>query len=225
MSDGKTKYTIELIPATGTTCIPGSTASSDDAQRRIRARSASARPAAPATRRAASSPGCGGSRSSTTSTSPTTRRATRRQYPEPDDAAWAATNCAKPARRAGPSDCRAIQFASDDAIKGPFHTNDDILAAARTKFGRDQGRPHRVGQRLGERPRLQREPAHPGHVEAELPTRSTCRRGTPASQSVADAAVHLHGQDDDPPERHDDGRDDRDAARPRPRACRSRGTA
>jgi hypothetical protein len=136
MPDGKSKYTIELLPAEGTTCTVGPTAHEDmlDVESgtfRIRAT---------------------GRAGAVTRTIVTTLR--RRsfldyiyftdyetrdptQYPDTDDADWAAENCAKP-RASRPSGCVAIQFASDDEINGPFHTNDDILSCGGTTFGRDE---------------------------------------------------------------------------------------
>jgi Tfp pilus assembly protein PilX len=56
---------------------------------------------------------------------------------------WAQTNCGdKPrtqrVRSGGPNGrgCEEIQFADADEIKGPFHTNDDILTCGTTVFGR-----------------------------------------------------------------------------------------
>jgi hypothetical protein len=51
------------------------------------------------------------------------------------NSSWATTNCAKkrPYRHAG---CEEIQFAGFDQIKGPFHTNDDILTCGNPVFGR-----------------------------------------------------------------------------------------
>jgi hypothetical protein len=135
MPDGKSKYTIELLPADGDTCVPGATAHEsmlDSASGTFRIRATG--------------------RSGNVTRSIVTRL--RRQgfldyiyftdyetrdpahYPNPDQAAWAAENCAKP-RASRPSGCVAIQFADDDEINGPFHTNDDILSCGSTKFGRD----------------------------------------------------------------------------------------
>jgi hypothetical protein len=50
----------------------------------------------------------------------------------------AAENCVQP--RAGrPDDCVEIQFSGTDAIRGPLHTNDDILTCGATTFGREPG--------------------------------------------------------------------------------------
>jgi hypothetical protein len=50
----------------------------------------------------------------------------------------AADNCVQP--RAGrPAGCEEIQFSSTDAIRGPLHTNDDILTCGGTTLGRDPG--------------------------------------------------------------------------------------
>jgi hypothetical protein len=136
MPDGKSEYTIELLPATGAKCVPGATAHQsmlDSASGTFRIRSTG--------------------RSGSVTRSIVTRL--RRQgfldyiyftdyetrdpahYPNAADAEWAAANCAKP-RASRPSGCVAIQFADDDEINGPFHTNDDILSCGSTKFGRDK---------------------------------------------------------------------------------------
>jgi hypothetical protein len=57
------------------------------------------------------------------------------QYPNPDDAEWAAANCAKP-RASRPANCVPIQFSDDDVINGPLHTNDDLLVCGGTTLGR-----------------------------------------------------------------------------------------
>ena len=136
MPDGKSRYTIELLPSTGTQCTPGQNAhvsmlDSSSGTFRIRAT---------------------GRAGGVTRTVVTTLR--RRsfldfiyftdyetrdpaQYPDPDDAAWAAVNCAKP-RASRPSGCVPIQFASNDEINGPLHTNDDLLTCGAVKFGRDK---------------------------------------------------------------------------------------
>lgn len=46
------------------------------------------------------------------------------------------TNCAVYRRDGRSSSCSNIVFASDDAINGPFHTNDDILVCGTPDFGR-----------------------------------------------------------------------------------------
>jgi type IV pilus assembly PilX-like protein len=48
---------------------------------------------------------------------------------------WAAANCQQ-MRDDRPSSCTDITFRSDDAINGPFHTNDDILTCGGTTLGR-----------------------------------------------------------------------------------------
>ena len=136
MPDGKSQYTIELLPSTGTQCTPGQNAhvsmlDSSSGTFRIRAT---------------------GRAGDVTRTVVTTLR--RRsfldfiyftdyetrdpaQYPDPDDAAWAAVNCAKP-RASRPSGCVPIQFGAADEINGPLHTNDDLLTCGGVKFGRDK---------------------------------------------------------------------------------------
>jgi len=135
MPDGKSQYTIELLPVTGkNACVPGATAHEtmlnlSSGTFRIRA--------------------TGQAGSVTRSIVTTLRRQnfldyiyftdleTRdpAQYPNPTDAAWAAENCAGP-RASRPGNCVNIQFAADDEINGPFHTNDDILTCGGTTFGR-----------------------------------------------------------------------------------------
>ncbi len=49
---------------------------------------------------------------------------------------WAQTNCSKfRAQRSG--SCTEIQFATDDNVKGPLHTNDSILVCGSPTFGRN----------------------------------------------------------------------------------------
>jgi len=48
---------------------------------------------------------------------------------------WAQTNCAKFRAQRG-SSCTEIQFATDDFIRGPLHTNDSILVCGSPTFGR-----------------------------------------------------------------------------------------
>ena len=50
--------------------------------------------------------------------------------------AWAQANCGDQYRSARDSSCSEIQFADADAIKGPFHTNDNILTCGTPEFGR-----------------------------------------------------------------------------------------
>ena len=50
--------------------------------------------------------------------------------------AWASANCQKWYRNGRSSSCTAIQFATDDVVAGPFHTNDDILTCGTPTFGR-----------------------------------------------------------------------------------------
>jgi hypothetical protein len=136
MSDGKSRYTIEMLPASGATCTAGGTAWQsmlDGASGTFRIRAT-------------------GRSGDVTRTVVTTLR--RRsfldfiyftdyetrdpaQYPDPADAAWAADNCAKP-RASRPSGCVPIQFGANDEIKGPLHTNDDLLTCGSVTFGRDK---------------------------------------------------------------------------------------
>ena len=54
-----------------------------------------------------------------------------------DDQAWAQANCGDRYRSQRDDSCKEIQFADADAIKGPFHTNDDILTCGTPVFGRN----------------------------------------------------------------------------------------
>jgi hypothetical protein len=51
--------------------------------------------------------------------------------------AWAQANCGDKYRVKRNNSCQEIQFADADAIKGPFHTNDDILTCGTPEFGRN----------------------------------------------------------------------------------------
>ena len=51
--------------------------------------------------------------------------------------AWAQANCGDKYRAARNDSCSEIQFAPADEIKGPFHTNDDILTCGSPGFGRN----------------------------------------------------------------------------------------
>ena len=57
---------------------------------------------------------------------------------------WAATACARyyrdgrSAQRYGSSSCGEIQFTTGDAIRGPLHTNDELLACGKPAFGRNK---------------------------------------------------------------------------------------
>jgi hypothetical protein len=53
--------------------------------------------------------------------------------------AQAASQCADKPRSLRTSWCDEIQFADNDAINGPMHTNDDILTCGTPIFGRDSG--------------------------------------------------------------------------------------
>jgi hypothetical protein len=50
---------------------------------------------------------------------------------------WAQANCGDKYRAQRSNSCSEIQFASNDEIKGPFHTNDDILTCGSPGFGRN----------------------------------------------------------------------------------------
>jgi hypothetical protein len=56
-------------------------------------------------------------------------------YPTSSSQASASTNCAK-FRASRPSSCTEIQFASEDNVKGPLHTNDSVLVCGSPTFGR-----------------------------------------------------------------------------------------
>jgi hypothetical protein len=49
---------------------------------------------------------------------------------------WAQTYCGDKYRIKRDDSCQEIQFADADAIKGPFHTNDNILTCGTPEFGR-----------------------------------------------------------------------------------------
>jgi hypothetical protein len=49
---------------------------------------------------------------------------------------WAQANCSKFRAQRG-SSCTEIQFATDDDVKGPLHTNDSVLVCGSPTFGRD----------------------------------------------------------------------------------------
>jgi Tfp pilus assembly protein PilX len=53
------------------------------------------------------------------------------------DQGRAGDDCAERYRAARSSWCDEIQFATDDAINGPFHTNDDVLTCGTPIFGRN----------------------------------------------------------------------------------------
>jgi Tfp pilus assembly protein PilX len=57
-------------------------------------------------------------------------------YGSASQVAWASANCSKWYRQGRSSSCTRIQFATDDVVAGPFHTNDDILTCGTPTFGR-----------------------------------------------------------------------------------------
>lgn len=62
-------------------------------------------------------------------------------YPKTDNtpgqgSQWASDNCGKFYRQSRNSSCVEIQFADDDAVNGPLHTNDDLLTCNTPTFGR-----------------------------------------------------------------------------------------
>lgn len=57
-------------------------------------------------------------------------------YGDPTAVTWASANCEKWHRDGRSGFCTAIQFADDDAVNGPLHTNDDILTCRSPTFGR-----------------------------------------------------------------------------------------
>jgi Tfp pilus assembly protein PilX len=59
------------------------------------------------------------------------------QVSDPTYAAWASTNCLIYRRAGRSSSCSGIVFADQDALNGPFHTNDDFLACGTPTFGRN----------------------------------------------------------------------------------------
>jgi hypothetical protein len=56
-------------------------------------------------------------------------------YSTPASQDWASANCVayRPARS---TSCTEIRFVDNDAVRGPFHSNDDILTCDRPDFGR-----------------------------------------------------------------------------------------
>jgi Tfp pilus assembly protein PilX len=58
--------------------------------------------------------------------------------------AWASANCQVWYRQNRDSQCTAIQFAANDVVAGPFHTNDDILTCTSPTFGRTPADPIEV---------------------------------------------------------------------------------
>jgi hypothetical protein len=131
-----TEYTLELIPANGSsTCLEGNQTTMIDASTasfRIRA---TGRPRA-------------GSKLKRSLIASFRRRSfldflyfTDYETTDPINYAtssqsWAQTNCANKRRPQRHSNCQEIQFADFDDIKGPFHTNDDILTCGTPTFGR-----------------------------------------------------------------------------------------
>ena len=59
-------------------------------------------------------------------------------YSSTSDQAWAGLNCDAP-RQDRPSGCSEINFISQDAVNGPFHSNDSILVCGSPNFGDDSG--------------------------------------------------------------------------------------
>jgi Tfp pilus assembly protein PilX len=57
-------------------------------------------------------------------------------YGSSSSQAWASANCQMWYRSGRSSSCTSIQFADTDVIAGPFHTNDDILTCGTPTFGR-----------------------------------------------------------------------------------------
>ena len=64
------------------------------------------------------------------------RDARPRRLQHPGHARLGVRATARRCATTGPSDCEDITFRSDDAINGPFHTNDDILTCGGTTLGR-----------------------------------------------------------------------------------------
>jgi Tfp pilus assembly protein PilX len=58
-------------------------------------------------------------------------------YATQQQRAAASANCVVPRDAREGKGCTEIQFSGTDAIRGPFHTNDDILTCGATTFGRD----------------------------------------------------------------------------------------
>jgi hypothetical protein len=131
------QYTVELLPATGTKCIPGvQTTLVDLATGTFKLRF-TGRPSPTSKLRR--------------SVVATFRRdgflnfiyftdfedKDPQAYASATDRSTAQTNCGDRYRAARPSTCDEIQFITGDKIKGPFHTNDDILVCGTPEFGRN----------------------------------------------------------------------------------------
>ena len=139
VTDSNAQYTVELLPAKGkSTCVEGDQASMidpDSGMFRIRA-----------TGRV---PQVNGGTDDRRSIIASLRRksfidflyftnyetADPATYSSSTSQAWASANCVA-YRASRSSSCTNIQFASDDAVNGPFHTNDDILTCDTPDFGR-----------------------------------------------------------------------------------------
>jgi hypothetical protein len=132
-----TRYTIELLPATGfTSCVEGNSASMID-------------PATGGFRIRATGQPRAGSKLKRSIIATFRRRSfldflyfTDFETKDPvnyapSSQAWAQTNCGDKYRAQRDSNCSEIQFAGADQIKGPFHTNDDILYCGSPVFGRN----------------------------------------------------------------------------------------
>jgi hypothetical protein len=131
------QYTVELLPATGTKCIPGTQSSLIDLTTGTFKLRFTGRPFPTSKLRR--------------SIVATFRRdgflnfiyftdfedLDPQAYGTASQRTTAQTNCGDKYRSARPSTCTEIQFITNDVIKGPFHTNDDILVCGSPTFGRD----------------------------------------------------------------------------------------
>jgi hypothetical protein len=127
---GGSKYGIELLPAAGyTSCLTTDQYSMIDSEGNMRLRIS------------------GRARGQTRTILATLRRQNFLDYIyfthfetlDPyayDNVGWATAQCSA-FRSARDDDCTEIQFASDDGVLGPMHTNDNIRVCGSTQFGRN----------------------------------------------------------------------------------------
>lgn len=67
-------------------------------------------------------------------------------YSDPDQQAWASSNCQRYRRNGRPSGCTNIYFLSVDYVRGPFHTNDGIYVCGSPTFGRNAQDPVEISE-------------------------------------------------------------------------------
>jgi hypothetical protein len=131
------QYTVELLPATGSKCVPGDQTTLVDLTTGTFKLRFTGRPSETSKLRR--------------SVIATFRRdgflnfiyftdfedLDPQAYATSSQRSTAQTNCGDKYRPARPSTCTEIQFITGDAIRGPLHTNDDILLCGSPVFGRD----------------------------------------------------------------------------------------